>query len=69
MVREEVLCVSFGMNARGAMEIILALVAFHHHLIGEEIFVALLVVAVVTSMMAGPMMKWSLRKQRHITVD
>ena len=63
MSREDALCVSFGMNARGAMEIILALLAFKYGLIGDEIFVALLIIAVVTSLMAGPLMKWSLRRR------
>ena len=63
MSREDALCVSFGMNARGAMEIILALLAFKYGLIGDEIFVALLIIAVVTSLMAGPLMKWSLSRR------
>jgi Kef-type K+ transport system membrane component KefB len=49
---------SFGvgmiMNARGAMEIILGLLALQYGLIGERLFVALVLVALATSLMAGP---------------
>jgi len=52
----------FGMNARGAMEIILGLVALESGLITERIFVSLVIMALVTSMASGPLMKWVLRK-------
>lgn len=51
------LAVGFGMNARGAMEIILANLAFEAKLINETIFVALVIMAIVTSLLAGPMMQ------------
>jgi Kef-type K+ transport system membrane component KefB len=44
------------MNARGAMEIILASVALEQHLIDERLFVALVVMALVTSLLSGPVM-------------
>jgi len=50
----EALAVGFGMNARGAMEIILALLALQAKLISEQLFVAIVIMAVVTSIMAGP---------------
>jgi Kef-type K+ transport system membrane component KefB/mannitol/fructose-specific phosphotransferase system IIA component (Ntr-type) len=56
--------VGFGMNARGAMEIILATVAMQAGVIGPEIFVALVVMAVVTSVMAGPAITWLLQRSR-----
>jgi Kef-type K+ transport system membrane component KefB len=51
------------MNARGAMEIILGLIALENGLIDEKIFVALVVMALVTSMTAAPLMKWALNKK------
>ncbi|OGT34703.1 MAG: hypothetical protein A2W28_03715 [Gammaproteobacteria bacterium RBG_16_51_14] len=57
MKRRQALAVGFGMNARGAMEIILATVALESGLIDQPIFVALVVMAFVTSMLSGPMMK------------
>jgi hypothetical protein len=50
------------MNARGAMEIILGLVALENGLIGERVFVSLVIMALVTSMTSGPLMKWVLKK-------
>jgi Kef-type K+ transport system membrane component KefB/mannitol/fructose-specific phosphotransferase system IIA component (Ntr-type) len=53
--------VGFGLNARGAMEIILALLALEAGLVREQVFVALVVMALATSLVSGPMMKWMLR--------
>lgn len=53
----ESLAAGFGMNARGAMEIILGLVALENGLINEKVFVSLVIMALVTSMTAGPLMK------------
>ena len=59
----ESLAVGFGMNARGAMEIILALLALEAKLITEPLFVAIVIMAVVTSVMSGPFMQWMLRTE------
>jgi mannitol/fructose-specific phosphotransferase system IIA component (Ntr-type) len=53
--------VGFGLNARGAMEIILALLALEAGLLKEQLFVALVVMALATSLVSGPTMKWMLR--------
>ena len=53
----------FGMNARGAMEIILGLIALENGLINEKVFVSLVIMALVTSMTSGPLMKWVLKLQ------
>lgn len=58
----ESLAAGFGMNARGAMEIILGIVALENGLINEKVFVSLVIMALVTSMSSGPLMKWMLRK-------
>jgi Kef-type K+ transport system membrane component KefB len=47
----------FAMNARGAMEIILGLLALKYGLIHERLFVALVIMALVTSILGGPMMQ------------
>ena len=60
--KKDAMAIGFGMNARGAMEIILGLIALDNGLINETLFVALVVMALVTSMTSGPLMKWSLRK-------
>lgn len=58
----ESLAAAFGMNARGAMEIILGLIALENGLINEKVFVSLVIMALVTSMSSGPLMKWMLKK-------
>ena len=53
----ESFAIGFGLNARGAMEIILALLAREAGLIDDRVFVALVMMAIATSLIAGPMMK------------
>jgi len=67
--RRESWALGFGMNARGAMEIILGLLALKYGLIGERLFVALVVMALVTSLMSGPLLQRVLRlkKPRRFT--
>ena len=62
MPRQEALAVGFGMNARGAMEMILASVALEYQVIDQRIFVALITMALTTSMLSGPMMQRLLQK-------
>ena len=50
----EALTVGFSLNARGAMEIILASIALDHALIDQRIFVAMVIMALATSMISGP---------------
>jgi Kef-type K+ transport system membrane component KefB len=46
--------IGFAMNARVAMEMILATIAMDAGLIDDRIFVALIITALVTSMLSGP---------------
>jgi Kef-type K+ transport system membrane component KefB len=55
--RRESLAVGFGLNARGAMEIILGTLALNAGLIDEKMFVALVLMALLTSMISGPLMR------------
>ncbi|MES2688960.1 MAG: cation:proton antiporter [Bacteroidota bacterium] len=57
---KESMAVGFGMNARGAMEIVLGLLALQAGVITPPLFVALVVMAVITSIMAGPMLQYFL---------
>lgn len=63
--RRESWAVGFAMNARGAMEIILGLLALQNGLIGERMFVSLVVMALATSMIAGPAMQALLNLKRR----
>jgi len=54
---KKALAIGFGMNARGAMEIVLASAALDYGLIGPRIFVALVIMAFVTTMIGGSMIQ------------
>ncbi len=66
MPRPEALAVGFGLNARGAMEIILAFLALEYSLINEKVFVALVITAIVTSIMSGPLIQWAMREKAAV---
>jgi Kef-type K+ transport system membrane component KefB/mannitol/fructose-specific phosphotransferase system IIA component (Ntr-type) len=59
----EASAVGFGMNARGAMGIILAAIARDAGLLRDQMFVALVVMALATSLLSGPAMKWLLYRE------
>jgi Kef-type K+ transport system membrane component KefB len=56
--------VGFGMNARGAIEMILAQIALESKIINERVYVALIVMALVTTMMTAPVIQ-CLIKTKH----
>jgi Kef-type K+ transport system membrane component KefB len=56
------LAVGFGLNARGAMEIILGTLAFNAGIIGKPIFVALVIMALVTSLTSAPFIRYFIRR-------
>ena len=55
--RREAWAIGYAMNARGAMEIVLALAAREAGLISGRTFVALVVMALGTSMLSGPLIR------------
>lgn len=61
--RRESWAVGFGMNARGAMEIVLGLLALESGVIGKRLFVALVLMALITSTVSGPLMQRTLRRR------
>jgi Kef-type K+ transport system membrane component KefB len=60
-LNRETWAIGFGLNARGATGIILANVGLANGLIDERIFVAMVTMAIITSLMAGPIMNRLLR--------
>jgi Kef-type K+ transport system membrane component KefB len=62
----ETWAIGFGLNARGATGIILAGVGLANNVIDDRIFVAIVVMAMVTSLMSGPTMNYLL--SRHQTL-
>ncbi len=59
----------FGMGAQGTMGIILGVLALQFGFITQKVFVSLVVVALVTSLLSGPLLQWILRlkKPRQFT--
>lgn len=57
MPKRDSWAVGFAMNARGAMEIVLGILALQAGIIDDRLFVALVVMAIFTSMISGPMIR------------
>ena len=63
-VNRETWAIGFGLNARGATGIILAGVGLANGVIDERIFVAIVVMALITSLASGPAMNALLSERR-----
>src|SRR5690606_12462511 len=61
MSKNESIAIGFGMNSRGTMEIILGLLALQFGLIHESVFVALVIMALFTSIVSAPLMSHFLK--------
>ena len=64
IARREAWAIGVAMNARGAMEIIVGLLGLQKGLIGKTMFVSLVTMALVTSLMSGPLMRKILRLKK-----
>lgn len=62
--KNDAMVIGFGMNSRGAMEIILGILALEFGLIHEKVFVALVIMALVTSVSSAPLMNIFLTERR-----
>lgn len=65
---KESLAIGFGMNSRGAMEIILGLLALEYGVIHEDLFVALVIMAIGTTMISGPVMELLIREKKPLKI-
>lgn len=68
MDRTSSLAIGLGMNARGAMEIILGILAMQAGLIRENMFVAMVIMALFTSLMSAPAIHFLVRRKRKLTL-
>jgi Kef-type K+ transport system membrane component KefB/mannitol/fructose-specific phosphotransferase system IIA component (Ntr-type) len=68
MDRTSSLAIGLAMNARGAMEIILGILALQAGLIRENMFVAMVVMALFTSLMSAPAIHFLVRRKRSLTL-
>ena len=68
MLPREAWAVGFGMVSVGAMGIVVGMIALNAGIINERLFVALIIMAMLTSMMSGPFMQMILRtgKERRL---
>lgn len=60
--KNDAIAIGFGMNTHGAMDIILGLVALQAGLIADSVFVALVFIALFTSMTGGQLVKYWMNK-------
>ena len=58
----EALAVAIGMNARGGMEILVALIGLSLGVLNAEMYTVIILVAVVTSVITPPLLKWAIRE-------
>lgn len=58
--------IGLAMNARGAMEMILGLLALHSGLIRENMFVSLVVMALFTSLVSAPSLRFLIQRHRAL---
>jgi Kef-type K+ transport system membrane component KefB/mannitol/fructose-specific phosphotransferase system IIA component (Ntr-type) len=68
MDRKASLAVGLAMNARGAMEMILGILALQAGLIREQMFVALVIMALFTSLVSAPSIKFLIHRRRALTL-
>lgn len=59
--RREALGIGALMNARGLMELIIINIGLQRQIISEELFAALVIMAIVTTLMASPIFEWLVR--------
>jgi len=56
--------IGFGLNAHGTIELVLGTVAFEAGLINERVFVALIIMALTTTLTSAPLMKYFIEKTK-----
>lgn len=64
MPHREGMAAAFAMNSRGAIEIILGLLALQAGIIREPLFEALMIMAMITSLISGPAIRIILRSEK-----
>lgn len=65
-INREAWAIAFGLNARGATGIILASVGLANHVIDDQIYVAVVIMAIVTSLVSGPAMNYFLKNHKTV---
>ncbi|MEU1607229.1 cation:proton antiporter [Micromonospora matsumotoense] len=63
--RWEALALGAGMNARGVVEIVIAMVGLRLGVLGTETYTVVVMVAIVTSLMAPPILRFAMRRVEY----
>lgn len=63
--RWESFAIGAGMNARGVIEVIIAMVGLQLGVLSPDMFTIIVLVAIATSLMAPPLLRWSMRRVEH----
>jgi Kef-type K+ transport system membrane component KefB len=63
--RWEALAVGAGINARGVIEVIIAMVGLRLGVLSPDMYTIIVLVAVVTSVMAPPVLRFAMRRVEH----
>ncbi len=69
MKPRDTLPVGSAMSARGAMEVIIGSLARQYGIIGDETYAAIVIMAVLTTVGAGPLVRLFMKKERGITLS
>lgn len=62
------LSIAIAHTPGGTMEIVVGLIAFEYNLISEPVFVALVFGAVISSVMLGPWLNYSIKRRKEISI-
>jgi Kef-type K+ transport system membrane component KefB len=65
MNRWEALALGAGMNARGVIQVIIATIGVRLGLITTEMYTIVILVAVLTSLMAPPLLRLAMNRMEH----
>jgi Kef-type K+ transport system membrane component KefB len=63
--RWEALAVGAGMNARGVIEVVVAMVGLRLGVLSTEVYTIIVLVAIVTSVMAPPLLRFAMARVEH----
>lgn len=68
LARDDALLAGAALSPGGAMEIVLALLALEYNIINMKIFVAIVLMAIISSVLAGPLMSWLAKKKKLVSI-
>ncbi len=63
--RKNALAVGCGLNTQGAMGVVVALIGVDLGLFGKDLFSIIVMISIVSSLLVGPLLKWSMRGVRR----